>query len=206
MGTNQHDCSDLDYCATCMEAAATPPTCEHCGATMVRDYEVPAYGAPDVPTWVCNAGEKCPSIADQECDFDHPVVMQEIDGDLWVHGSNEGGYNGTAIRVKDIIAWVAKHRPALLNTKGRPQPQRWCVRVVLDGGVLGECERIQPLLPLLTGAGYVHLHRDDKDGLCFDLLPSATAGADNSQAWAAKVAALCVELGWNAVGAPAWPT
>jgi hypothetical protein len=80
--------------------------------------------------------------------------------------------------------------------------QKYVVRVVLPDGIHGLTEDTRQLLRFLNRAGVIVLHRDDPEGVCFDLVPPA--GVEDSRVWAASVS-MWDEYSFNAVVAPACP-
>jgi hypothetical protein len=84
----------------------------------------------------------------------------------------------------------------------------WAVRIVAspqemdgEGSSLGN-HTIGELLECLRYAGLVRIHRDNAEGVCFDLV--SPAGVD-SETWAQMNADRMSSFGWNAVKAPAMP-
>ena len=59
------------------------------------------------------------------------------------------------------------------------------------------------LLEQLRYAGIVEIHRDDDNGVCFDIRPPQ--GISDSRQWASMNAARMESYGYNAVCAPEWP-
>lgn len=59
------------------------------------------------------------------------------------------------------------------------------VRVVLPDGVHELTDDMRALLRFMDQAGVIVLHRDDREGVCFDLLPPA--GTDEPDRWAHSV-------------------
>jgi hypothetical protein len=81
---------------------------------------------------------------------------------------------------------------------------KYVVRVVVPRALMANCLGLMAtLLECLRYAHLVHMHRDDDEGVCFDLLPPDSI-SDTSQ-WAQMNAERMSTFGWNAVRAPAWP-
>ncbi len=74
------------------------------------------------------------------------------------------------------------------------------VRVVLARWVGGD--PVSDFITALSKVRLFTLHRDDDDGICFDILPPQSG---DSQKWSKKVAASLIADGFNAVSAPRWP-
>lgn len=79
--------------------------------------------------------------------------------------------------------------------------RNYVVRIVLPDGVHELTPEVRTLLNLQAHAGLVVVHRDDKDGMCFDLLPPAGV----SVTWADETAWTFVGEHYNAVRAPECP-
>ena len=79
----------------------------------------------------------------------------------------------------------------------------YVVRLVLPDGIHDIEPPVRTLLALQARVGIVAVHRDDKDGMCFDLLPPA--GTEDSKAWADETAAIFEGCCYNAVRAPECP-
>lgn len=75
------------------------------------------------------------------------------------------------------------------------------VRVVLPDGIHELTDHTRQLLRFMDRAGVIVLHRDDADGVCFDLLPRDHI--QDTTAWAVSVCR--DDQGFNAVAAPACP-
>lgn len=45
------------------------------------------------------------------------VIIEETDDALLIIASNEGGYNRTAVDAKDVLGWLLKYKPELLNSR-----------------------------------------------------------------------------------------
>jgi hypothetical protein len=43
------------------------------------------------------------------------IVLNEENNRLCVEATNEGGYNGTSIDLLDLLNWVLKNKPELIN-------------------------------------------------------------------------------------------
>lgn len=101
----------------------------------------------------------------------------------------------------------------------------YCVRIVLfrkpqDGAIVPwPREKVVPDNMLFDDLGtrfmglqlwltlfkpYTKLHRDDDDGVCFDLLCPRTIQPKESVTWANQTAAKISSYGINAVAAPDW--
>jgi hypothetical protein len=59
------------------------------------------------------------------------------------------------------------------------------------------------MVECLRYAGLLVVHRDDDEGVCFDILPPNNA---QSERWAKMNAERMASFGYNAVAAPAWET
>ncbi len=78
----------------------------------------------------------------------------------------------------------------------------YVVRIVLPDGVHDLDPQTRTLLVLMGQSGNIQIHRDDVDGMCFDLLPPAGVG---SRDWADDTAAKFADYHYNAVLAPGCP-
>ena len=78
----------------------------------------------------------------------------------------------------------------------------YVVRIVLPDGVHDLDPQTRTLLVLMGQSGSIQIHRDDVEGMCFDLLPPA--GVDTRE-WADKTAAEFAGYHYNAVRAPGCP-
>lgn len=76
------------------------------------------------------------------------------------------------------------------------------VRIVLPDGVHDLDPQTRTLLVLMGQSSILQIHRDDVDGMCFDLLPPAGV---NSRDWADDTAAEFSGYRYNAVRAPECP-
>jgi len=74
----------------------------------------------------------------------------------------------------------------------------WVVRVVLPKD---EAYDRRSLLTGFVQAGYVEIHRDDADGMCFDILPPTY---EVSERWAMRTVVSMTDRGFNAAKAPRW--
>jgi hypothetical protein len=79
----------------------------------------------------------------------------------------------------------------------------YVVRVVLPDGVHELSAQVRTLLHCLGHGGPMVIHRDDEDGMCFDIVPPA--GVTDTKAWADEMAAALESFHYNAVRAPACP-
>lgn len=82
--------------------------------------------------------------------------------------------------------------------------QRRIVRVVLPDGVNDLTTEVRGLLDCLKYAGLIVMHRDDRDGVCFDVLPPQEFAGRDEQ-WARDAAAYFRAGAYNAVVAPECP-
>jgi len=84
----------------------------------------------------------------------------------------------------------------------RPVERKYVVRIVMPDGVHDLPYLLRELLQILHRCGQVTLHRDDKDGVCFDVLPPSNV---DTKFWADHMAADFTHHGFNAVRAPECP-
>ncbi len=84
---------------------------------------------------------------------------------------------------------------------------RFVVRIVLFRGI-NQDNKIMgtPFLECLRRCGYVVIHRDDENGMCFDLLcPYISGQIRDTKVWAEQNAERMQTFGFNAVVAPEMP-
>jgi hypothetical protein len=74
---------------------------------------------------------------------------------------------------------------------------------VLPDGVHDLSAQTRTMLVLMGQSGNIQVHRDDVDGMCFDLLPPA--GVTDTKQWADQTANDFESYHFNAVRAPACP-
>ncbi len=84
----------------------------------------------------------------------------------------------------------------------RPVDKKYVVRIVMPDGIHELPPLLRELLQLLHRCGPVTLHRDDAEGVCFDVLPPPNV---DTKFWADHTAADFSHYGFNAVRAPACP-
>lgn len=89
-----------------------------------------------------------------------------------------------------------------------PRKMKWVVRIVADIGELdtsnskpenGVGHNLKEFIEQLRYAGLILIHRDNWQGMCFDLLPPP--GVD-TEMWAKLNAERMSSFGYNAVKAP----
>lgn len=85
----------------------------------------------------------------------------------------------------------------------------WVVRVVMGHTSVPAVQKMRDeglllLLQCLRYAGTVAIHRDDEDGMCWDLLPPRHINHHGNQTWAKMTASRMKSFGLNAVAAPEW--
>ena len=78
----------------------------------------------------------------------------------------------------------------------------YVVRIVLPDGVHDLDPQTRTLLVLMGQSGSIQIHRDDVDGMCFDLLPPA--GVDTGSGRTRRPPSFA-GYHYNAVRAPACP-
>ena len=84
----------------------------------------------------------------------------------------------------------------------RSVEKKYVVRLVLPDGVHELTALVRTLLLVLHRAGSLTVHRDDTDGMCFDVLPPANV---DTKVWADHTAKDFTNYGFNAVRAPECP-
>jgi hypothetical protein len=82
-------------------------------------------------------------------------------------------------------------------------PKTYVVRVVLRREDVAM--NVSLLLDLLVAAGVIYLHRNDVDGVCFDIYPPKDVGSARSAGWAFRTSEKLQRKGINGVKAPEWP-
>lgn len=60
------------------------------------------------------------------------------------------------------------------------------------------------LFDALRGASLIQVHRENEEGMCFDVMPPANWPGGDTLEWAKIVATSLTALGLNAVYAPEW--
>jgi hypothetical protein len=78
----------------------------------------------------------------------------------------------------------------------------YVVRILMPDGIHILDPVLRTFLNLLDRTSVIAMHRDDRDGMCFDLMPPA--GVD-SASWATLTTGAFCDYGFNAVRAPACP-
>jgi hypothetical protein len=74
--------------------------------------------------FVGRSGNALPGTVAFEHDLDEDgSFFREEGGELVLTCLNEGGHNGTAVKVRQVLEWLAKNRPALLELHV-PEPPR----------------------------------------------------------------------------------
>ncbi len=81
----------------------------------------------------------------------------------------------------------------------RPIERKYVVRIVMPDGIHELTATMRTLLLVLHRAGSLTVHRDDVEGMCFDVLPPANV---DTKEWADYVANDFSLSGFNAVRAP----
>ena len=81
--------------------------------------------------------------------------------------------------------------------KGKCRMTDYVVRIVLPDGVHDLMAQTRTMLVLMGQSGNIQVHRDDVDGMCFDLLPPA--GATVAKQWADQTANDFESYHFNAV-------
>lgn len=61
-----------------------------------------------------NRGEEV-VIDAHEYGEEFPVCLGVVDGELVVEATNEGGHNGTSVNLRQLLKWVARNAPELLE-------------------------------------------------------------------------------------------
>lgn len=82
-------------------------------------------------------------------------------------------------------------------------PKTYVVRVVLRRADV--TMNVSLLLDLLVEAGVIYLHRNDHDGVCFDIYPPRDVPAARTGGWAFHASEKLQRKGINGVKAPEWP-
>lgn len=83
----------------------------------------------------------------------------------------------------------------------------YVVRIVVPSdsrGILEGRDKWGQLIEHLRYSGHIRVHRDNDDGICFDLLPPESWRRLDSKVWATQNAERMRSFGTNAVCAPAW--
>ena len=84
----------------------------------------------------------------------------------------------------------------------RPVEKKYVVRLVLPDGVHELTALVRTLLTVLHRSGSLTVHRDDVEGMCFDVLPPPNV---DTKVWADHTANDFTHYGFNAVRAPECP-